>query len=384
MHYEANKKLWIACQTESSNFASILMKALQRAMTLMNDNQSLPDDTGDVANILSTICRIITTLCTFDGFSVNVSDDALNVMPIVQSGHSAVQALYQAGAVRNIHQIITSSKCNHHHQHHHHHHHHNDSVERLDYCSIDESIGTAFSALRAMAIQDDVVQCMDKIGVVDTAVQALHDVVRTGFACKDRKKEHSQLVTAILGLLRNVSANDDIKTTLCLGINRNIVQTTIQAMEMYHDVVLLQEHGCGLFAAMALRKPKNATTLVMAGVHVCIVNVAMRPHPTFVTLQRQGALAIRNIVSRSPELRNMILNDCDTEVTLRTIAGTHLRCQDEVYAALRDLGLEVRSIHVHNADDGTVTVQEGRSAFGARNPNFRPEYTPSDVTTTMQ
>jgi hypothetical protein len=355
------------------------MKALQRAMTLMNENQSLPDETGDVANILSTICRIITTLCTFDDFSANVSDDALDVMPIVQSGHTAVQALYQAGAVRNIHQIITTAQCNHQP------HHHNDTVERLDYCSsIDEIIGTAFSALRAMAIQDDVVQCMDKIGVVDSAVQALHDIVRTGFACKDRKKEHSQLVTAILGLLRNVSANDDIKTTLCLGINRNIVQTTIQAMEMYHDVVLLQEHGCGLFAAMALRKPKNATTLVMAGVHVCIVNVAMRQHPTSVTLQRQGALAIRNIVSRSPELRNMILNDCDTEVTLRTIAGTHLRCQDEVYAALRDLGLEVRSIHVHNADDGTVTIQEGRSAFGAQNPNFRPEFTPSDVTTTMQ
>ena len=366
IHYEANKKLWIACQTETSNFANILMKALERTITLI-DNQPIPY-TSDTANIQGTICRIVTTLCTFDDFKVNNTDDTSNTAPMVQSGHTAVQALYQVGAVPIVHQLIIQ-KCG-----------NNVTVEQRDNCCIDEGVVTAFSALRAMAIQDDVVQSMDKIGVIDSAVQVLYSTLRTESSSDGRKKESFQLVTTIIGLFRNVSANDDIKTSLCIGNNRNVVQATVQVMEIYQDMALLQEHGCGLFAAMALRKPNNATALVMAGVHNCIVNIAMRQHPTSVTVQRQAALAIRNIASRSPELRSMILNDCDTECTLRTIAGTHLRCQDEVYAALRDLGLEIQSVHVHHADDGTITVQEGRPAFGVRNPNFRPDFTASDAT----
>jgi hypothetical protein len=360
LHYEANKMLWIACHTETSNFASILMKALQRS-TCLGSTQPLPD-TGDRPNIQTSICRTVTTMCTFDDFKVNNNDDTVCAAPVVQSGHTAVQALYQVGAVPIIHELVLQ-KCN------------NGNVD---------SVVTAFSALRAMAIQDDVVKCMDKIGVIDSAVQVLKDTLLTEFSSGVRNKERSQLVTAIIGLFRNVSANDDIKTTLCIGTNRNVIHSTIEAMDMYQDIPLLQEHGCGLFAAMALRKPKNATALVMAGVHNCVVNIAMRQHPTSVTVQRQGALAIRNIVARSPELRPMILNDCDTEVTLRTIAGTHLRCQDEVYAALRDLGLDAQSVHVHHAEDGTVTVQEGRAAFGVRNPNFRPDFTTSEATTTKQ
>ena len=369
VHYEANKKLWISCQTETSSFANILMKVLQWT-TSLSHNETLPDP-KDRTNIHCFICRIVTSLCTFDDFKVNSDEDDSNVAPIVQSGHTAVQALYQVGGVPIIHQLILQK-------------YQNADVIPSDNGTNDESVVAAFSALRAMAIQDDVVQCMEKIGVIDIAAQVLQDAVMTGRSSDERKKEsyHCQLITAIIGLFRNVSANDDIKTTLCVGKNKNVIQCTVQAMEMYQDVALLQEHGCGFFAAVALRKPKNATSLVMAGVHSCIVNNAMRPHPKSVTVQRQGALAIRNIVSRSPELRPMILNDCDTEGTLRTIAGTHLRCQDEVYAALRDLGLETRSIHVHHADDGTITVQEGRSAFGVRNPNFRPDFTTSDEATT--
>ncbi len=360
VHFEPNKKLWIACQTETSSFPKILTKALQRSAT--PSSTEIVSDMRDKASIPTVICNIVTTLCTFDDFKANHYDDDANAAPIVQSGHTAVQALYQAGAIPIIHQLV--------------------DVRRVD--QNDPTIIAACSALRALAIQDDVVQCVEKIGAIDTAVQVLHDALETESSSSDRKKESCQLIIAIIGLCRNVAANDDIKTALCIGKNKAVVQLTVQAMEMYQDIALLQEHGCGLFAAMALRKPKNAAALVGFGIHKCIVNVAMQQHPTSVTVQRQGALAIRNIASRSPELRPMILNDCDTEATLRTIAGKHLRCQDEVYAALRDLGLEARSVHVHPADDGTVTIQEGRSVFGVRNPHFRPDFTTSDTTMSEQ
>jgi hypothetical protein len=234
-------------------------------------------------------------------------------------------------------------------------------------------VSAAFLSLRAMAIQDDVVRSMVKVGVIDSAAKVLLQAVDVSH----QGLPQEVLVTSLLGFFRNVSANDDVKTTLCNGKYRSIVHCVLQAMNIFRTSVLLQEHGCGLIAAMALRKPKNAASLISAGAHMSIV-AAMRQHVTSVTLQRQAALAIRNLVSRSPQLRSIVLNECDAEMALRTIAGKHLACQDEVYAALRDLGLEIRSIHVLRSDDGTLTVQESRPMFGERNPNFRPEFTTSE------
>jgi hypothetical protein len=305
------------------------------------------------------IHQIVVALCTFDDFKTK-REGSSNGTPIVQSGNSAVLALFKADCIPIIYQIVL--QCN------------ND--ERI--CTKDETLVSAFLALRAMAIQDDVVQSMNDIGVIDIAVKVLTDVVAES---NNRSIEYCHLTTAIIGLLRNASANDDLKTSLCFrGKSMTVVQSTLDAMDLYKTKAVLQEHACGLFAAMALRKPKNAVALCMAGTHKSIVN-AMQHHPTSVTVQRQAALAIRNIASRSPELRSMILKDCDTEVTLRTISAKSLQCQDEVYAALRDLGLESSSIHVHQADDGTITVQNGRPTFGLRNPNFRPDFKASEPST---
>ena len=154
-----------------------------------------------------------------------------------------------------------------------------------------------------------------------------------------------------------------------------IVDLVVQAMRDHPTAVLLQEHACGLTAALALRHPANAAVLVsQAQIPVAIV-AAMRRHPDAVPLQRQAALAIRNLVSRSPELRGPVLDMAPTEEALRHVAGKLLACQDEVYAALRDLGLPVTSMHVQHDDDGKVTVRQGRQMFGEEhNPNFRAVY----------
>lgn len=328
---EANKKLWMKTQTGTSNFARLMLDTLKLA-TLSNDESSATE-------VGCTVCRILTALCTFDDFHINVNA----VTPVVQSGHAHVQMLAEEEAVNAVHDFLLQVQGN------------------------TSQAAAAVAALRSMGIQDDIVQGMEKIGVMMTASRLLGQALQS-----KEKTSQEPLVTAIVGLFRNVAANDDIKTTLCTGKHQSVVEDVVLAMQIYSAVASLQEHACGLTAAMALRKPKNAAALVGAGVHLQVV-AAMEQHPGSVTLQRQAALALRNLVARSPELRAPIMESA-AEEALRTVAAVHLGCQDEVYAALRDLGLSVTSVHVQHSDDGITSVQDSRQMFGEHNPNFRPVY----------
>jgi len=357
---EANKKLWMKCRrvgdedsnkTKKSSFASLLLDTLQQ-VTTTTDAPAANHETNTA--IGAQVCQILTTLCTFDDFRTADSDGDAARHPVVQSGHAHVQVLAEQGAVATVHAFLLSS-------------------QQQAQASTAAIAATAVSALRALAIQDDVVQNMVAVGVLETARRLLQS--------NDDNDNDPTLPTAVLGLMRNVAANDDIKTTLCLGSKKvtSVVPYLVRAMQNHPAAALLQEHACGLIAAMALRKPQNAEFLIAtpAAVHVEVVR-AMRRHPDAVALQRQAALAIRNLVSRaSPAVKASVLednNNCQVEETLRHVAGKHLACQDEVYAALRDLGLSVSSVHVQQHDDGKVTVQQGRQMFGERNPNFRPVF----------
>lgn len=135
---------------------------------------------------------------------------------------------------------------------------------------------------------------------------------------------------------------------------------------------LLQEHGCGILAAMALRQPHNAEAICTAQGHVAILD-AMRKFPDRVPLQRQGCLAIRNIASRLSETDKVALLDAGAEGVLNTVAGRHQGSVDEAYAALRDLGCN--PVMVKFDQDGERTIS-GTQMFGSGTvrTNFRPVY----------
>lgn len=126
---------------------------------------------------------------------------------------------------------------------------------------------------------------------------------------------------------------------------------------------------------------------------------AMGKFPNNVLVQRQGALAIRNIVSRlvandatgdthgsgnrsatnesginSINVRDAFL-DLGAEVVLRQITGRHQGSVDEAYAALRDLGCEVSMLKY---DTETNTVTRKTQMFGEVKSNFRAVYDESD------
>lgn len=275
------------------------------------------------------------------------------------------------------------------------------------------------TALRVLAVNDDIIQTMVALGVLPIVTEALKLAVaaeeKSGIASQSRRQ---RLAASSLGLLRNLCGNDEIKTNLCLGSSSFVASSSdqssstasilphlLRSMQLYPTTAIIQEHACGTLAAMALRRPANARAILNADGPRWMLS-AMKRHEDNVNVQRQGALAVRNVVSRllrdlpdgsgaadsssaetskeedeRSSIRDAFL-ELGAENTLRSIAGRHQGSVDEAYAALRDLGCTVSLVKFDVSEDGKATTSAktvggvGRTMmFGEKhNSNFRAVY----------
>ena len=399
-----------------------------------NDDDKDQDDTNTTPqtrllhDCIRATCRLGTSLCTFEPeLRWNQNNNQKNQPPLVSSAHDAVLSLATAGWIPALSQVWTW----------------HDDEQQQSSCSTTDFIQSPPSwdpspwilALRAMAIQNQVVQSMVTVGLLHQACRTFHHLVvalatttaGTTHSAATTTNNHTSVTTttppawtvdtlvALVGLFRNMSANDEIKTMLCLGrssdsnhtkdnnnSNNNnevmsIVPSLVQVMTTPSHPPLLQEHACGTIAAMALRQPRNAQFLVVThAVHVAIVQVMQR-HASSAPLQRQAALALRNLVSRDKLLTNVasvesegqqsqpqpqplvpLLLQAGAQQALLQYAAPHASCQDEVYAALRELGVDgVSMVHHVRVVDSSGTEQvvvQPTPQFGAVASNFRPVY----------
>mmetsp|Transcript_33474 Transcript_33474/g.77150 ORF Transcript_33474/g.77150 Transcript_33474/m.77150 type:complete len:211 (-) Transcript_33474:965-1597(-) len=208
---------------------------------------------------------------------------------------------------------------------------------------------------------------MVQIGVMDRACTILENARRSDD--KARADDVVALLTATVGLLRNVSAQDDVKTSLCCGEGSVVVPAMLWAAQHFPKEALLQEHVCGTLAAMALRRPKNALHILELG-GANVVLGTMRLFPNHVVLCRQACLAVRNLTSRleSSQVKLEILQQAEP-VLLKVPSG----CADEAYAALRDLGCtSVSRASMRGGVGGGPT--EKLEMFGRVQSSFRPVY----------
>ena len=341
---EPNKKAFMASKASNS------LKTPPLLLLSTLDSLSLPDKGTEQHHQLvgTSLCRLITAVCTFDDFGTTPQSAA----PTVASAHANVQAFAQENGVVQIARYLQ---------------------EKHATCAI--------LALRAMAIHDEIVQAMVAVRVLDTAaslLQRLLDEKHVDDKPSSSKNDNDddgelslEALTAVVGLFRNVCANDEIKSKLCVG-EKSVVFNVIHAMDAYPGAFKLQEHACAMLAAMALRSPRNAEYLVQQNDAATWIVRAMQKHPSRNTVQRQGALALRNLVSRSTELRATVLQAGAAEA-LKDIAAKHVSCQDEVYAALRDLGLPASMLRVEQNANGELFMKE-IEMFGERKSNFRPVF----------
>ncbi|OEU15798.1 hypothetical protein FRACYDRAFT_240493 [Fragilariopsis cylindrus CCMP1102] len=298
----------------------------------------------------------------------------------------------------------------------------NDDVDRNYIQHRQELLCESLSALRTMAIDNDIVQNMIALGILDTVRNSLEVVVQVATAMTSSSSSTSSsadttvpsslliltssslaLATATLGLVRNLCANDEVKTTICKSSLPCILQVMqhfldddkgvpeSQQVQQQHNKgeqiaqsnntmkesrrtkshAILEEHACGILAAMALRQPQNAHAIVEGDGHVLIFQ-AMRAFPFKVTLQRQACLAVRNIASRlESDVDKTKLLDAGAEDVLLSIAGSHPASSEEAYAALRDLGL---TPDIFKLDEYGKATRSTTESFGTVKSNFRPIY----------
>jgi len=322
-------------------------------------------------------CRLLASLCRYDDFR-----DSAGPGPNTSSAHDHAVEFHRAGASPLL-----------------------IGIAGLSTSTADLSVATAaLTALRVMAVNDEIIQIMVAMGVLPIVAEAL----RLGVSSDGGSQG---LAASSLGLLRNLCGNDEIKTNLCLGSSTattndqssksatpSVLPHVIHAMQIFPSTSLVQEHACGTFAAMALRRPNNARAILdMDGPRYVVT--AMKGHVGNVNVQRQGALAIRNIVSRL--LRDLPEGECESdnktidngmrssirdaflelgaEDVLRNIAGRHQGSVDEAFAALRDLGCTVSLVKYSADEDGVTTRTTGTMMFGEKhNSNFRALYEESD------
>ncbi|RLN10847.1 hypothetical protein BBJ28_00010054 [Nothophytophthora sp. Chile5] len=146
------------------------------------------------------------------------------------------------------------------------------------------------------------------------------------------------LVKRCITVYRNVAAADELKRAI---LQSGGVECTLLAMRRHEADASIQQHACATLAAIALRSPENSQALVKLGAAQQISR-AMQAHRRDVAVLRQASLAVRNMVARSVELRSHFLQEePDIEPLLRE-AQQYRGCGDEAYAALRDLGCEIK------------------------------------------
>jgi hypothetical protein len=307
---------------------------------------SLPKTIGDDENTTTftkELCKLIAILGKFQAEPPPPSSNGQKPQePLVSSAHANVKELHRCGAVPRLHSLAQQQhqKCT------------SDSDGGPQQ---QELLCAILSALRVMAIDNDIVQNMVAVGILDTVNASL--LVHNDIS--------APLAAATLGLIRNLCANDEIKSSIC----KQSLSAILHAMESHSLHALVQEHGCGILAAMALRQPHNAVHILEANGAYHIVQ-AMQSFPNKVPLQRQGCLAMRNMAVRLDDSQKQVLLDAGAEFVLRTIAAKHQDSIDEAYAALRDLGLAAVMYKI----DETTGKAQGTQVFGTVKSNFRPVY----------
>ena len=221
----------------------------------------------------------------------------------------------------------------------------------------EDAATAALDALRQVAKSDDAVKRIREAGGARACLDALGGTARaaTGAAAWSACSKHGEQRRR---QGRHVQGRHAREILGCLE-------------RFLRDDAVICEHVVATLAMMALRRPKNGTLIVEGRNGASLVIHAMGAHPAHAALQRQGALALRNFVARSPEFKQPIL-DAGAETALRAAATCAQANVDVAYAALRDLGVDAKIATFETDASGAVVQSAGPARFGDKaNANFK-------------
>ncbi|XP_007897009.1 armadillo repeat-containing protein 6 [Callorhinchus milii] len=181
------------------------------------------------------------------------------------------------------------------------------------------------ATLGRLAVRNEFCQDVVDLGGLNFLVALLADCIN-----------HRELVRQVLGVLRNIAGNDEVKDAIVSAGGTDLI---VLAMNQHLGSPQVCEQGCAALAMFALRKPENAK-VIMEGGGALVALQAMKAHAGDVSVQKQVCGLMRNMVVRNPHFCQLIL-ELGAESLISQALSTHEDCGDLAKAALRDLGCKV-------------------------------------------
>ncbi|XP_054738096.1 armadillo repeat-containing protein 6 homolog [Anastrepha obliqua] len=139
-----------------------------------------------------------------------------------------------------------------------------------------------------------------------------------------------------LKLLRALGGNDTVKAHI---VQQGVAPIIKQVLEIHLTNENVVSAALACIATLTLRIKDNSVIFFGTGIAETIVET-IRRHPNNKIIQRNGAWAIRNMVSRSRDQCESWIS-YGVEDLLNTALCSHPSIQQDVKAALRDLGCKV-------------------------------------------
>lgn len=226
-----------------------------------------------------------------------------------------------------------------------------DLLATSDIVDVDATISLC-SATRQIAANDEI--C--KAAAEGNVVRLVLDIIRHGLS-----RQQTGLLRAALSLLRQLASSDAIKIEL-VEEHDSIFVVLYEVLTFASDLsyASILEQAFGLIANLTLRRPDAAEKLVTTGCYRGILDgmqTILNSHsngscnskdgnssvPAGVSRRsaalRQGCMAVRNMASRSSEVRQTLLQNGADAVVVAAKEAYPRMCEDVASAALRDLSV---------------------------------------------
>ncbi|NXA14083.1 ARMC6 protein, partial [Sapayoa aenigma] len=194
------------------------------------------------------------------------------------------------------------------------------------------------ATLSRLSVRNEFCQEIVDLGGLNFMVTLLAD-------CMD----HPDVVKQVLSAIRAVAGNDDVKDAI---VDAGATDLIVLAISHHLANPQICEQGCAALCMLALRKPENCSVIMEGGGALAALQ-AMKAHPREVAVQKQACMLIRNLVSRSRDFSQPIL-EMGAENLITEARAAHRDCDDVAKAALRDLGCKVELRELWTGQKGSL------------------------------
>lgn len=184
------------------------------------------------------------------------------------------------------------------------------------------------ATLSRLAVTDQICAALAELESLPLAIEALGNHMTDAGVAKQA-----------CFFLASISGNDNCKVQIVAGHGHVAI---IQAMLLHPNNAGMQTDAVSAIGNMCLRMPNNCEAVAAAGGLPVIVTAFSTHLSTTPRMQSKGPLAIRNLVSRNPELEKPLL-ELGVEAPLREVLAAHEDgyVHNLAKAALRELHCSV-------------------------------------------